>query len=244
MNTNLVGGANKWYQTWWGVMLAGLGFTLVAGILIVGFFVGRYWWQIKQGQGDNLRNQFYGQKEENEATKQARVELEDKVAPYLGNANAKVVIVEFLDFKCANCREASPILKQLAAKHGSEIKIIARDFPIESAHPGANQLAVLARCAGSQGLYWPLHDWLFSNQDSLGDSLGETQIKNISDNFGLDFVKLQSCLAGSSAKIQVNKDYAVGFKYNIKGTPTFFVNGKKVEGVLPLDVWEQIIAQY
>lgn len=245
MNYNVVGGVNKWYQTWWGVMLAGLAFTIVAGIFIIGIVAGHYWWQIKHGQGDNLRNQFYSQNQESEATKLTRAELEDKTAPYLGSANAKVVIVEFLDFKCPNCRAASPILKQLIAKHGSEVKFITRDFPIESAHPGANQLAVMARCAITQGLYWPLHDWLFSNQDSLGESLDETQIKNIADNFGLDFAKLQTCLNSTAAKIQVNKDYAVGFKYGVnKGTPTFFVNGQKVEGVLPLDVWEKIIAQY
>lgn len=234
----------KWYQTGLGVLLAGLLFTVVVGILIFGFFAGSYYWQIKHGKGADLQAQFYGPEQESDTIKQARAELEDVSAPYLGNKGAPIVIVEFIDFKCPNCSATLSTLKQLLTKYGGKIKLIVRDFPIESAHPGANQLAVLARCAFAQGLYWPTHDWLFVNQSNLAESLSADEIKGVAANLSLDLNKLQNCLTGTAAKIQVNKDYAAGFKYEITGTPTFFVNGHKIEGTISFDTWEKIIAQY
>ena len=126
-------------------------------------------------------------------------------------------------------------------KYWSKIKVIARDFPAESLHPGASELAVLASCAHSQGKYWALQDILFANQDQIPAKLTEVDMKNLLGQAGVDLMQVQKCLIGSQVKTEINRDYATGFKYGVRGTPTFFINGQKIEGVISLEAWEKFL---
>jgi protein-disulfide isomerase len=242
-NDNL-GQPLRWYQRFGGVMMVSiLASVIVFTLLIVGA-TGYYYWQIKQGNGQVLFNKFYGgfsTDVKNNTTVGGinRSELEISNAPFLGSNNAKVTIVEFVDFKCPYSKAEAPILRQMMQKYGNKVKLIIRNFPpSDNFHPGANQLANIAMCAYDQGYYWPLHDWLFEQQENLGDKLSETDIDALGTKFGWENSKMKSCLAGSNAKVAVNKDFADGYRFGISGTPTFFINGEKVEGVIPFSAWE------
>lgn len=236
-----------WYQRLGGVLGIGLLATVVAIVLFFGGSVWYYYHQIQNGNGEILLQNFYGgftaanKNSDNKEMAVNRADLELNTAPSLGSNNPKVTIVEFVDFKCPNCKTEAPILRQVMQKYGNKIKLIMRNFPVESTHPGANQLAVLSQCAYYQGWYWPLHDWLYENQEKLGDSFGISDIDDLNKLFAWDAVKMKECFGGQDAKILVNKDYADAYRFGVAGTPTFFINGKKVEGVVPFEVWDNFL---
>ena len=247
MSVNNFGQPLRWYQRWGGVMLVSSGVAILAIVLYVGGTTWYYFQQIKSGHGEILFQQIYGgfsttdknKAESNVDVKRADVEL--ATAPFIGASNPQVTIVEFIDFKCPNCKAEAPILLQVLQKYGSKVKLIVRNFPVESTHPGANQLAVLAQCAYYQGWYWPLHDWLYSNQDKIGDNFTSDDVATLGSLFGWDAAKMKTCFNSNDTKVVVNKDYGDAVAFGVAGTPTFFINGKKVEGVIPMEAWDNFL---
>jgi len=244
MEQNISSPKLRWYQSWSGIMIVGLGSAALVFILLVAGTTAYYYWQIRHGHGQVLFNNFYGgfstdsNIKRNLNAKFTREDLEINAAPFLGSNNPKVTVVEFVDFKCPNCKAEAPILRQVMQKYGNKVKLIIRNFPVESTHPGANQLAVLTMCAYQQGYYWPLHDWLYEQQDALGSQLNDDELSAMTSVFAWDESKMKECLAGTAAKVAVNKDFADAYRFGVAGTPTFFINGEKVEGVIPLDAWD------
>lgn len=232
----------RWYQTWWGVII--IGFVVLVTVLVLGLgsVVGYYVWKIKRGEGSEILQKLNGATSSvNVLVDSTRKELEIEDAPMLGNPKAEIVIVEFVDFKCPNCKAEDPIIKKVAQKYWNKVKVVVRNFPVESTHPGASALALLASCAEDQGKYWPLQNILFANQDQLAENLSETDTQNLLGQAGVDFVQVKKCLADSKTRVAVNRDYATGFKYGVQGTPTFFINGQKVEGVVTMEAWDKFL---
>lgn len=233
----------KWYQKWWGVCLIGAAGLIMVGFLFFGVLVGYYSWRLKTGQAADLVK-FFGNKvvssggQSGEISKR-RAELESADDPFLGNPRALVVIVEFIDFKCPNSRAAYPIVRQVAGKYGALAKFIVRDLPVESTYPGSVELSELASCANEQGRFWEMHDLFFANQESLPAVLKDADIKSLSDGAGASYAQIKECLASGRAKLEVGRDYADAVKYGARGTPTFFVNGEKVAGVIAREEWDK-----
>lgn len=246
----------RWYQTVWGIVLLGFGGLILAGAGVFAFFTIKFWWQIKHGQGDLLQQQVYSgfdrQIKETVAEKIDREILEkgaDKKGdlPFLGNPNAPITIVVFGDFRCPNTKKAWPILQRLLGQYGStKVKLIYRQFPGESIHKGTNKLSQIAMCAYNQGpeRYWGVHNYLFNRQNDLPTYLTEADLQDLVDATGLDFTKLAACLNSQAALIKINRDYADGARFGVAGTPTFFINGKKIEGVVPWEVWDGFVKQF
>jgi len=236
----------KWYKKGWGITL-----LIFLGILLVIFSIFlfttlKYWSLIRSGQGHAISSKFYNTfqanlKGNNASDTAKRAELETSDDPYKGNPAASIVVVEFVDFKCSLCKESEGIMKKVVDNYGHKIKLIIRDFPIESTHPGATKLGEIAQCAHEQNRYWQMHDSLFANQSSLTAVLAEKDIKALSNLASVDYTKLQKCLSDGKAKIEVDQDYATAFKHSAKGTPTFFINGKMVTGVIPYKSWETFL---
>lgn len=239
----------RWYQRVSGIIGIGLVIT-VLGLAI--FFGGSVWYytsQIKKGNGQILFNDIYGgfskTKEQKNKTSEVvdRAELETSDDPSLGSANPKVTIVEFIDFKCPNSKAEAPIIREVIKKYGNKVKVITRNFPLESVYAGTNQLAIFATCASEQGYFWPVHDWLYATQEQMPENITDEQLLSAGVSFGMDEAKLKTCLNGSQGKIMVNKDFSDGIKNGVEGTPTFFINGKKVEGVVPMEVWDNFLSK-
>ncbi len=234
----------RWYQRFGSIMLVAISVAVVLFVLFIAGTTGYYYWQIKQGKGQVIFDKINGGftadvKNNNIVGNIDRSEIELSTAPFLGSNNPKVTIVEFLDFKCPFSRAESPILRQVMQKYGNKVKLIVRNFPpSDNVHPGAGQLANLAMCAYEQGYYWPLHDWLYEQQDNIGANLSIEDIDSLAPQFGWDAGKMRLCLANPNVKVTVNKDFADGYRFGVGGTPTFFINGEKVQGVIPFSAWE------
>ena len=158
-------------------------------------------------------------------------------APAVGPPDAPVVIVEFGDFQCPFTRQEEPILKQMLQKYPDAVRLIYRDFPIVDVHNEALAAAEAANCAAQQDKYWPYHDALFANKDVLGNALYDT----LAQNLGLDMLKFNRCRDGKLTFKHVETDLKAGVAAGVAGTPTFFVNGHRVAGTIPLDLWDKII---
>lgn len=240
-----------WYTNGW--KLAGAGFaSLIAVIIIVFiFFIIKYWWQIKHGEGVNLQTQFkqsftaiYKRSPGFLSPIINRVEVETSSSPWLGRPDAPVVIVEFLDFKCPNSKLAAPIMSKIMAKYGSKVKLIVRNFPGEAIHPGATKLAYLAYCANLQNRFWPLYNILFLEQNSLSANLTGAEVSQLASEVGLNVSETIKCIDDAQTKYAVQRDFIEGARFGVSGTPTFFVNGNKIEGVAPLEAWEKILKNF
>jgi protein-disulfide isomerase len=145
--------------------------------------------------------------------------------PFKGVENAKVKIVEFSDFECPACKLATEMVKTLDAKYGYQIKIEFKYFPLVAIHPNSFLAAMAAECANDQGKFWAYHDKLFAYQDSLEKSV----LLRFAEDLSLDMNSFVACLDSKAKSKIIRADMAEGSKLDINGTPTFFVNGEKVE---------------
>ena len=157
-------------------------------------------------------------------------------APVRGGANAPVTIVEFSDFLCPYCRKAQPMLQSLRAKYGEKIKIVYRDFPLDNLHPQARAAAEASRCAMEQGKFWEFHDKLFNESDGSPATLSRV-VKEI----GMDVAAFETCNSSGKYKTPVQASAQEGARLGITGTPTFFINGRILIGMQPLDSFVSII---
>lgn len=157
--------------------------------------------------------------------------------PSVGALNPKVTIVEFGDFECPFCLKAYPIIRSLVSEFGADIKFIYRDFPLEDIHPEAKLAAQAGYCAHLQNLFWPLHDKFYQNQDKLNRDV----IISLATQSGINRPQFLKCLDSDEAKKEVEQDQADGLAAGVAGTPTWFINGYRVAGVIPADIFKQII---
>jgi protein-disulfide isomerase len=163
--------------------------------------------------------------------------------PVLGDARAAVTIIEFGDYQCPSCRlfwrDVEPRLKKEYIDTG-KAKLVFRDFPIVQNHPEAIVAAVAAQCAGDQGKYWQYHDKLFREQDNRGDDIIRFKVADLKKwgaDLRLDTAAFNQCIDSARYKDEVTKDYADGEEIGIRGTPTFFINGRFIGGAQPYPVF-------
>lgn len=221
------GNSNHWYKTWWGITLGLVGtFILIIGIALSFYFVSLF----KQAANNNS-----GQKIEFTGKK---YEAENENSYWLGSANAKITIVEFSDFACPYSVKSFPTIRELSTKYKDKIKFVYRDYPLRQEYSA--DLALAARCAGEQGLFWPMHDKLFLNQ---GVSTVENATR-LAKQIGADMNRFNDCMKNKKYISQIQKDIIDANSFEVSGTPTWFINGYKLEGDMPMKTWEEIINKF
>lgn len=157
--------------------------------------------------------------------------------PSVGDPKAPVTIVEFSDFQCPFCRRAAPTLKQIRDKYGDKVRVVWKDFPLTQIHPQAFRAAEAGRCAQEQGKFWEYHDQLFGNQQALQPD----DLKKYAAAAGMDAAKFGDCLDSQKYAERVRDGVAAGTRLGVNSTPTLYVNGRRVEGAQPFDVFAGII---
>ena len=140
----------------------------------------------------------------------------------LGPGHAPVVVVEYGDFECPNCKQAAPAVKLLLNHFTGRVCFVYRHFPLEEVHPHAVQAAEAAECAGSQGKFWPFHDALFEHQPHL--KLHD--LRSYAENLQLDMAPYDSGMSEHRYLQRVRDHMQSGRDSGARSTPTFFVDGK------------------
>jgi protein-disulfide isomerase len=222
----------KWHQKWWGIIFLLL---LSVGLLYVGMFIYQLVILVEAQTQINLQNPDFSSSASTGTI--ARSFIETKDDPFLGIEKADIVIVEFSDFQCPFSKEVYPTLKQISQEYQTSVKIIYRDIPNLTNHPDAANAALAADCAFEQKKFWEYHDLLFDNQADL--SL--VNLKQLAAKLNLNMAQFNQCLDSRQYLSEVQNDLQDGLQLGITGTPTFFINGAKVAGVIPYETFKLII---
>ena len=156
--------------------------------------------------------------------------------PQRGPSTAKVTIVEFTDFQCPFCGRVIPTLDQLLHDYPNDVRILFRHNPLPF-HSNAAPAAEAAVAAEMQGKFWEMHDKLFADQNDLERPALELHAVQL----GLDLKAFRAALDTHAGKGRVDEDLALGRQLGVRGTPTFFIDGRPVMGAQPLAAFKQII---
>ncbi len=153
---------------------------------------------------------------------------------YYGKEDSPVTITEFVDFQCEACYAYYPYVKQVKEQYKDQVRFQVRYFPISSGHQFAMQSARNAEAAGKQGKFWEMHDKLFEGQKTWEKSKDPTSIfDSYAREIGLDMTKFKSDFTSTEVNATVNQDLKDVQALGGSGTPTFAINGKKVENPGP-----------
>lgn len=166
-------------------------------------------------------------------------------APVLGNPNAPVTLVEFSDFQCPFCqRFFSQSYPQLKAKYidTGKVKLVFRHFPLPI-HQNAEKAAQAGECAARQGKFEAYHDTLFTKGQADGTGLALADLKTYAKDLGLDADRFNACLDNGETAAAVAQDFRDGQVAGVNGTPSFVVNGERIVGAQPTDVFDQALAR-
>ena len=145
-------------------------------------------------------------------------------SPARGPKDARVVIVEFSDFQCPFCAGVQSTLDQVLKAFPHEVKLVFKQFPL-NIHQYARQAAVASMAANAQGKFWLLHDKMFQNFSAIN----EENIKKWAKEVGLNQAEFEKAMQSGRHEAQVQKDLADGAAARVLGTPSMFLNGKRVQ---------------
>ena len=148
--------------------------------------------------------------------------------PFRGDAKARAAILEYSDFDCGFCAEfATNIFPKIDANYikTGKVKFFFRDMPSPE-HPFALFKAKAARCAGEQGKFWQMHDYLFAHQQPMGTS----DAPKLAEAVGIDANKLSACLAADKYASIAQRSLASAEKYRLDGTPAFIMGTLSEDG--------------
>lgn len=149
--------------------------------------------------------------------------------------DGKVLILEFSDYQCPACRGAEPILRRMLDYYGDKVTWVHKHFPLEQAHKFARLGSVSAVCVERQGKFKAWHELLFTRQQEwTGEKMTKEEVvsklRGYASELKLDLPAFDACLADPAADKQVTDDFKEGKLYNIRSTPTFFINGIRLLG--------------
>ena len=179
---------------------------------------------------------------------QARAEMEadnkvwdipDDNSPVFGNTkNPKLTIVEFTEFQCPFCSRIAPTMQELNKKYPDQIKFVYKHFPL-SFHSNAKAAAASSIAAQKQGKFWEYRYALAPHSRELSDSIYIA----VATEIGLDVEKFKKDMVLDSAmEARIDKDFQLGVKVGVQGTPNFYINGKRQDRFSP-DLVEKMLKE-
>jgi protein-disulfide isomerase len=142
-----------------------------------------------------------------------------------GPEHAPVVLVEYGDFECPNCKQAAPAVELLLRRFEEQVRFVFRHYPLVDVHPHALAAAEAAECAGGQGKFWEMHAHLFEHQTHLD----RKHLLRYGADLGLDIARYTAELDDEVYRQRVLEHIDSGKRSGVRGTPGFFVNGRIVD---------------
>jgi protein-disulfide isomerase len=169
--------------------------------------------------------------------------------PSFGPKDATVTIVEFSDFQCPYCRLGAMFLNSVLNRYPKDVRVVFRAYPLDpscngsvkhSMHPVACQAARVAMCSRKQGKFKDVYETFFEHQAEFSTE-GKGQPEQLAAKAGADLAGIQACETQPDISLAVAKDIEEGDRLGVQSTPTFFVNGHKLEGLLPVPGWNALV---
>jgi len=176
--------------------------------------------------------------------------IDVKSRPIRGGDKAKVTIVNYDDFQCPYCaRMHSALFPDLVQRYGDKVKIVYKDYPLIEIHPWAMHAAVDANCLADQNgtAYWEFADYVHANRNTIGGKSQQEAFTNLDsaassqvNKYHLDAAKAEACFKKQD-EASVRGSMAEADKLGVDSTPTLFVNGERISGVVPEETLHAIV---
>jgi protein-disulfide isomerase len=158
-----------------------------------------------------------------------------------GKGTSGVTLTEYGDFQCPACGAYYPIVKQVQQKYGDQITFQFRNFPL-SIHQNARAAHRAAEAADKQGKFWEMHDMLYERQKSWESSSNPAAIfEGYASELGLNIDQFKADVASSAINDIINADVQAGQALKITATPTFAINGKKIDNPRDIEGFYKLI---
>jgi protein-disulfide isomerase len=152
----------------------------------------------------------------------------------LGDARAKLTLLEYGDYECPACIRAEPLIHNLVETHGGRMRLVFRHFPLMEIHPNAELAAEAGEAAAAQGWFWPMHHLLFAQAHHLSP----VALAGYANSLGLDMNRFNAEMADRIYTQRVQEHRRAGERSGLRFTPTFFVNGQPVDTSLGFEKLE------
>ena len=161
-------------------------------------------------------------------------------SPVLGNPNAPITLVEFSDFECPVCRNLHDSLRGILPNY-PQVRVIFKDYPLDTIHPWARTAALAGRCAYQQdpNAFWKMYDSIYDAQDLISASNVYEKVTEFAAKCGLNPEVFKACMSSPQATQAIDASVANGNLLEVRSTPTVFVNGRRIVGADP-----RIVQQY
>lgn len=154
----------------------------------------------------------------------------DAQAPSLGDPKSRLTLTVFTDFQCPFCWMFAARIESLAQLYPGQVRIELRNFPLPM-HTGAELAAEAALAANEQGKFWPMHDELFANQNTID----REHLRAMAQKLGLDVARFDRALDDGHERARVQSDIELGKRVGVRGVPATVVGDELVPGALPLE---------
>ncbi len=182
---------------------------VIVGILAVVLFGGAIWYSNSASEDSNVG-----------------VEVKEHIK---GNPEATVTLIEYSDFQCPACAAFQPVVKEIINTYGDKLRFEYQHYPLPI-HKFSQQAAVAAEAAGQQGKFYEMHDKLFENQKEWSTSATpQALFMKYAQDLGLDVELFKKHLSSSMLRDVVRSDLSKAKELGLTGTPTFYLNGEKME---------------
>lgn len=148
----------------------------------------------------------------------------------IGENKKNVVLLEYGDYQCPACGAYYTVVKQVIEKYKEDIKFQFKNFPLQQIHPNARAASRAAEAAGKQNKFWEMHDLLYEQQSTWKQSTAVNGIfESYAKQLNLNIEQYKKDFASEEVNNIINADFSAGTKAGVNSTPTFFLQGKKIE---------------
>lgn len=142
------------------------------------------------------------------------------------STNAPLTLIEYSDFECPSCGFFFPLVSELVEEFEEDLRFVYRHFPLSFAN--SELAARAAEAAGNQGKFFEMHDLLFNTQSDWSGRNARNEFVSLAEELDLDLQQFQSDLNAQEIRLKVREDRNSGTALNVSGTPTFFLNGQRL----------------
>lgn len=159
-----------------------------------------------------------------------------------GNKDAKVTVVEYLDFECEACGAYYPITTQLKEEYKDNMRFVVRYFPLPG-HKNSLTAAKAVEAAGKQGKFWEMYGMLYEKQTEWSEKqvADQTLFEKYALALNLNMDQWKQDVESKEVEDRIQRNYKEAVKLNLPGTPSFFLNGKKIESPRGYEPFKKLI---
>jgi hypothetical protein len=172
--------------------------------------------------------------------------LTEDGSPWIGAKDPVLVITEYSDYQCFQCRKTHIYLRQIVMENSDKIRLVHRHFPMDpklnplvsfAFHPGSGKLAMAAAYAALEDRFWQMNDQLYD----IPRNIKYIDIKDLAQKTGVSLKGLSGALGNKQVYVKIRQDIIKGIKIGVTGTPAYEIDGKLYQGKIPVDVIKTII---